>query len=276
MGKAPSPRSLPSASDAALERVRAICLGFPGAEEKLSHGAPSFHVRGKMFVNFVDDHHADGRLAVWCKAMPDDQRRLVASAPDRYFVPPYVGVRGWVGVRLDRPDTDWIDLAIVIEQGWTEIAPPTLKAAGAAHTSSRPRPPPPVRNKTDAQLAAAALERVVAISLALPDAAFDPSARHATFTARKRTFAYFLDNHHGDGVIGVCVKAAPGHAESLVAAEPRRFYRPAYIGSRGWVGVRVDLARVDWRDVARRIAESHALVTAPKPKATRAPRASGR
>src|SRR5271170_711408 len=121
-----------SPADAALARVREICLRFPGAEEKLSHGMPSFHVRGKMFVNFVDSHHGDARLAVWCKAMPDEQRRLVASDPERYFVPPYVGVRGWVGVRLDHPEADWIELAIIVERGWTEIAPPRLARDPAA------------------------------------------------------------------------------------------------------------------------------------------------
>src|ERR1700722_11747400 len=101
-----------SRSDAAYARVRAICLGFPAAEEKLSHGAPSFHVRGKMFLTFVDDHHGDGRLAVWCKATPEEQRRLVAGNPARFFVPPYVGVKGWVGVNVDAANADWIDLAI--------------------------------------------------------------------------------------------------------------------------------------------------------------------
>ena len=64
-----------------------------------------------MFLNFVDDHHADGRLAVWCKSTLEEQRRLVADDPEHFFVPPYVGVRGWVGMRLDRPGTDWIGLS---------------------------------------------------------------------------------------------------------------------------------------------------------------------
>jgi predicted NAD/FAD-dependent oxidoreductase len=74
--------------DAVLERVRSICLGFPGTGEKLSHGANSFFVRGKMFLTFVDDHHRDGNLAVWCKSSLDDQKRLVAGDPDQFFVPP--------------------------------------------------------------------------------------------------------------------------------------------------------------------------------------------
>ncbi len=84
--------------DAVLERVRSICLGYPGTSEKLSHGANSFFVRGKMFLTFVDDPHRDGNLAVWCKSSFDEQRRLVSADPDQFFVPPYVGVKGWVGV----------------------------------------------------------------------------------------------------------------------------------------------------------------------------------
>ncbi len=156
-----------SGEDAALERVRRICIGFPGGEEKLSHGAPSFHVRGKMFVMFVDDHHADGRLAVWCKATHETQQRLVRADPERFFVPPYVGVKGWVGVRLDRPQTDWIELAILVEEGWTSIAPKSFTREGAV-VPPTPARPPPVRAKTDAKAARAALAKLEKICLAHP------------------------------------------------------------------------------------------------------------
>src|SRR5579862_9107686 len=98
----------PSPADAAYAKVREIGLRFPATSEKLSHGAPSFFVGGKMFLMFVDDHHADGNLAVWCKSTLDEQRRLVAENPARFFVPPYVGVKGWVGVRVDPANADWI------------------------------------------------------------------------------------------------------------------------------------------------------------------------
>jgi len=114
------------AAEAALDRVRKMALAFPRTEEKLSHGSPSFFVKGKMFMSFVDDHHGDGRIAVWIKSTMDDQKRLVKENPEVYFVPPYVGVSGWVGARLDRPKTDWIDLAIVVEEGWRAAAPKSL------------------------------------------------------------------------------------------------------------------------------------------------------
>ncbi|HEY8040024.1 MAG TPA: MmcQ/YjbR family DNA-binding protein [Polyangiaceae bacterium] len=252
----------PSPVDAALDRVRAICTALPGGEEKLSHGAPSFHVRGKMFTIFVDDHHEDGRLAVWCKATHDEQRALVASDPAQYYVPPYVGVKGWVGVRLDLPTTDWIKLTMLVEQGWTDVAPKSI-ASGKRLPPPRKPAPPPVRKTTDPARARVALEKVTALALALPEATCERHARHATYRVRKKTFAYFLDNHHGDGFIGACVKTAPGQNDRLVRSEPKRFYRPQYIGARGWVGVRVDMARVDWKDVAERVAASYRAV-APK------------
>jgi hypothetical protein len=251
-----------SAADAALERLRAICLGFPGAEEKLSHGAPSFHVKGKMFVTFVDDHHGDGVLAAWCKATPEEQRRLVASAPDRFFVPPYVGVRGWVGVLVSHPETDWIGLALIVEEGWVSVAPRRLASDPTARPVT-PRPPPPVRVTTDRAVARAGLERLSAICLALPEATQEGASRHAAFRVRKKAFAYFLDNHHGDGIVGACVKLPTGKNAALARSDPKRFFLPAYMAVRGWLGLRLDRSRTDWKDVAERVAQSYRAV-APK------------
>jgi hypothetical protein len=76
---------------------------------------------------FANNHHNDGRLAIWCKAPPGSQSSLVASDPARYFVPPYVGPAGWVGVIL--PGVDWIALSIIVEEGWLIVAPKTPKRA---------------------------------------------------------------------------------------------------------------------------------------------------
>lgn len=85
----------------ALSRVRKACLALPDTHEKEAWGAPTFRVRGRLFVMFVDNHHGDGRLAIWCSAPPGAQDALVASSPAHFFVPPYVGPSGWIGVRLD-------------------------------------------------------------------------------------------------------------------------------------------------------------------------------
>ena len=98
----------------------------PDARERLSHGAPTFFVREKRsFVTFHDDHHGDGRVAIWAAAPPGMQAMLVAGSPDGYFVPPYVGHRGWLGVRLDRL-LDWAELTGIVEDAFAEVAPRTL------------------------------------------------------------------------------------------------------------------------------------------------------
>ncbi len=112
----------------ALERVRRICTALPEVTERLSHGAPTFFVRDKKtFVMFLDDHHGDGRLALWCAAPPGVQDMLVAEEPERFFKPPYVGPRGWIGVRLDR-EVDWDEIEGIAEDAYRMVAPKRLVA----------------------------------------------------------------------------------------------------------------------------------------------------
>jgi hypothetical protein len=113
-------------ADAELARVRAACLALPEVVERLSHGAPSFFVRGKKtFVMFLDDHHGDGRLALWCAAPAGAQADQVAEDPQRFFVPPYVGGRGWLGVRLDL-DPDWDEVEAICAEAYRTVAPKRL------------------------------------------------------------------------------------------------------------------------------------------------------
>lgn len=107
------------------------------------------------------------------------------------------------------------------------------------------------------------LARVTAIALALPEATLERSGRHATYRVRGKTFAYYLDDHQGDGIVGAVLKATLDEAEALVAADPARFYRPAYLGWRGWLGVRLDVDGIDWDELEGFVAESYAAV-APK------------
>ena len=115
-----------------LERIRRICLALPEVSERLSHGAPTFFVRGKRaFVMVLTNHHGDGRHAIWCAAPDGLQRMLVEADPERFFVPPYVGHRGWLGVRLDR-GLDWDELAGIVEDAFVEVAPRALVERAAA------------------------------------------------------------------------------------------------------------------------------------------------
>jgi hypothetical protein len=115
-----------------LERLRTICLALPETSERPSHGAPTFFVRDKRpFVMVLTDHHGDGRFAIWCAAPAGVQGLLVENDPDKFFVPPYVGHRGWLGVRLDRA-IDWDELAGIAEDAFAEVAPAKLVEAARA------------------------------------------------------------------------------------------------------------------------------------------------
>lgn len=117
-----------AASKGALARVREIALSFPEVNERPSHGAPTWFVRDKRSIaTFADDHHGDGRLAIWVAAAPGEQEALVDEDPDRFFRPPYVGVRGWLGVAL-HPEPDWRRVEEILEDGWRLVAPKKLVA----------------------------------------------------------------------------------------------------------------------------------------------------
>jgi predicted DNA-binding protein (MmcQ/YjbR family) len=107
------------------------------------------------------------------------------------------------------------------------------------------------------------LERLTKICLALPEASRQIMGRQASFLVRKRVFAYFLNDHHGDGIVSVTGKALPGDNTALASAQPDRFYLPAYIGPRGWVAFRLDAGTVDWDEVSELVTGSYQLV-APK------------
>jgi hypothetical protein len=120
---------VPDARERTLERIRELCLAFPETSERLSHGAPTFFIREKRaFLMVLTNHHGDGRFAIWCAAPAGMQQLLVDTDPDKFFVPPYVGHRGWLGVRLDR-EYDWDELAGIAEDAYAEVAPPKLVEA---------------------------------------------------------------------------------------------------------------------------------------------------
>jgi hypothetical protein len=108
------------------------------------------------------------------------------------------------------------------------------------------------------------LSRLTEICLGLPEATRELSLPHATFRVRKKTFAYYLDNHRGDeGIVGLACKAPAGENTALAADDPDHFYIPAYVGPRGWLGFRLDTGDVDWDEVEGLVTRSY-LLTAPK------------
>lgn len=105
----------------ALTKLRKLIATLPETSEKISHGAPTWWGGRKTFATFHDNHHGDGRVAVWIKSTFEEQTTLVEAKPEVFFVPPYVGPSGWVGVRLDRKKVDWDGVRDLLEDGWRMV-----------------------------------------------------------------------------------------------------------------------------------------------------------
>lgn len=108
-----------------IETVRQLILALPGVEEKEAWGSPTFRVKGKMFAMYLNNHHGDGRIALWLKAPPGVQEMLVEAAPEKFFIPPYQGPFGWIGVHLNRCDED--EIASHVQQAYRMVAPKKLQ-----------------------------------------------------------------------------------------------------------------------------------------------------
>ena len=111
-----------------VDKLRRICMAFPEATERLSHAEPTWFVRGKRVFVMMSDHHHDDRVGFWAPAPPGDQKALVSSDPQRFFVPKYVGGKGWIGVYLDVPNVDWEQIAEIVEDAYRTVAPRKLVA----------------------------------------------------------------------------------------------------------------------------------------------------
>lgn len=127
-----------------LERVRELVARLPETAEKIAWGGPTFRVgkAEKMFAMFNDDHHGDGRIALWCKAPPGVQEMLVEAEPERFFRPPYVGPSGWIGIRVDGRTVDWEEVADFLADAWRMTAGRKLVAAADATPAPKVKPAP--------------------------------------------------------------------------------------------------------------------------------------
>lgn len=122
----------PPSGEKQIERVRKICSALPEATEKISHGEPTWFVRKKVFAMFSNNHHNDGHVAVTVPAAIGIQAALIKASPEKFYKPPYVGVRGWIAIELDRVSDE--ELAMHIKEAWKLIAPPKLQAEMAAES----------------------------------------------------------------------------------------------------------------------------------------------
>jgi hypothetical protein len=118
-----------SQEDERLTRLTKICLEFPKVEREVQGLHASFKVKKKLFAYFVDDHHGNKIVGVWCKVLPGDNVALIAASPKRFFMPAYVGPRGWVGLRLDGKRIDWDEVEELVRGSYQLVAGKTLAAS---------------------------------------------------------------------------------------------------------------------------------------------------
>jgi predicted DNA-binding protein (MmcQ/YjbR family) len=133
-----SPRASRGSPRTPVDRLRAICLALPETTEKLAWSEPTWRVRGKLFAQLDDHHHGADHLAVWLPAPLGEQEAMIFTDPERFFRPPYVGPRGWVGVRIDGK-VDWSVVSALVTQAYGLVAPPRLREALEAATPASGR-----------------------------------------------------------------------------------------------------------------------------------------
>ena len=217
--------------------VREVCLSFPDAEEVPSRGSPDFRVRGKTFATYTINHHGDGRVALWLPALPGAQQLHTEVEPRHYFVPPYVGPRGWLGVNLDT-GLDWLSIAERVREAYVTVASvelarligPTIQIEPPDETIDPAEFDPMVRPRAQRVMAATR-----EICLALPETSQGTQFGHPVFKAGKKSFC---TAYHRSERIKLSFWVG-GEMQAMLTFEDR--YRiPAYTGHHGWIELDVE------------------------------------
>jgi hypothetical protein len=227
------------------QAVRDACLWLPEAEEFISHGSPNFRVRGKTFATYAVNHHGDGRVALWLNALPGSQELYVREEPELFFLPPYVGPRGWLGVILDQ-GIAWKRVAALAREAYEKVAPadlrarigttPVLKGPNAALSPSQIDP-------LKSRRALAVLGPLRKLCLRLPESHEQRQFGHPVWQAGKKTFA--LARHDGTRLT-LCFWVGVDQQGLLIADS--RYRIPAYMGPNGWIALDVS-EDCDWREI---------------------------
>jgi predicted DNA-binding protein (MmcQ/YjbR family) len=235
------------------QAVRDACLWLPEAEEFVSHGAPNFRVRGKTFAMYAVNHHGDGRIALWLAAPPGSQDVHVRAEPRHFFVPPYVGPRGWLGVSLDR-GIEWSQVVGLVREAYEKAAPPALRASLGA----TPALGAPVKALSAAQIdplqsprARKLLEKFRGLCLALPETREARHFGHPVWQAGKKSFA--MMRHDGERL---CLCFWVGVDQQGLLTSDSRYRIPPYFGHNGWIALDVG-EDCDWDEVSALTLQSY-------------------
>lgn len=226
--------------------VRELCLWFPETEEVPSRGSPDFRVAGKTFATYVVNHHGDGRVALWLRSPPGAQERYAESEPDDYFVPPYVGPRGWLGVHLNK-GLDWKTISQRVREAYLAVAPQRLGAS--LGPTIRIDPPTQTLRPQDidpllAQRPQAVIKRLREICLSLPETSEHTQFGSPAWRAGKKSFCGL--HYHAQRLQLQCWVGSD--MQSMLTFEADRYQIPGYMGHNGWINLDVE-DDIDWSEV---------------------------
>ena len=217
-------------TDAVIE----LCLTLPDSEQRRSHGSVDFRAAGKPFATYAVNHHGDGRLALWLRAAPGIQSMYVEGDPELFFVPPYVGPRGWLGVNLDA-GSNWVQIAELIWAAYREATPAKLREQmpPVPHITAPTETIDPIDfDPFQAPSVQTRLREIEKICLALPEASRHTQFGNPCYKAGKKTFCS-LYMQQAQLQLSVWVGA---DAQVTLTFDPR--YRiPAYTGVNGWISL---------------------------------------
>ena len=234
------------------QAVREACLWLPESEEFVSHGAPNFRVRGKTFATYAVNHHGDGRVALWLNAPPGSQELHVAAEPEWFFVPAYVGSRGWLGLMLNS-DIEWTRVVALIREAYQQTAPEDL-VRNLGETPHIKQPKPLTRLQIDpfnSPHAKKVLARVRELCLRFPETVEGRQFGNPVWHAGKKTF---LIARHEGGILTLCFWV--GVESQTLLNQDRRFSIPPYFGKKGWIALNV-ARHCDWQEIAALAEQSY-------------------
>lgn len=236
------------------EAIRELCLSMPGSEEVRQHGVPNFKVGGKSFAMFCVNHHGDGRVALWLNSPQGTQQLYVQLDPESYFVPPYVGPRGWLGVKLNS-GLSWREVRARVAEAWENASP------RAVNTDELPQVAAPdvemLPEDIDPLLGVRArevLEKLTALCGRFPESiTVDELGSPAWKAGRK----IYVRSCHIDGRLNLMFRV--GVEQQPFFNEDTRYTIPPYYGSSGWIALDVQ-EHDNWEEIGSLLETSYRQV----------------
>jgi hypothetical protein len=225
--------------------VNEVCLGLPETETATSHGFPVFRVRGKQFATYSVNHHGDGKVSLLLNASRETQQMLVSSAPVHFFVPPYIGTRGWVGVELNK-GLSWDRISQLTHEAYCRTAPTTL-ARDSEPVKVKP-PTEKLRPEDIDPLQSAANQKIIKQlrdrCLKLPEVIEDKQFGNPSFKAGKKSFCGISAY---EGVTKLQIWVGVDRQVALTSFDDR-FEVPQYMGHHGWINLNL-MEKQNWQEI---------------------------